>query len=38
MIEGDPTQFEQMLLNLCINANHAMTMMRGQMIRPAVNL
>lgn len=29
MAKGDPTQLEQMLLNICINANHAMTMMRG---------
>ncbi len=28
MIKGDPTQLEQMLLNICINANHAMTIMR----------
>jgi PAS domain S-box-containing protein len=28
MAEGDPTQIEQVLLNLCVNASHAMTMMR----------
>ena len=30
LIKGDPTQLEQMLLNICINANHAMTFMRDQ--------
>ena len=29
MIKGDPTQLEQMLLNIFINANHAMTIMRN---------
>ncbi len=28
MISGDPTQIEQVLLNLCVNAAHAMTIMR----------
>ena len=28
--EGDKTQLEQVLLNLCINASHAMTIMRGK--------
>ncbi len=28
VIKGDPTQIEQVLLNLCINAEHAMTIMR----------
>lgn len=28
IIHGDHTQIEQVLLNICINANHAMTMMR----------
>ena len=28
IIEGDKTQLEQVLLNLCINASHAMTIMR----------
>ncbi len=28
MIKSDPTQIEQILLNLCINAAHAMTIMR----------
>lgn len=28
-IHADPTQTEQILLNLCINAGHAMTIMRG---------
>jgi len=30
MIDADPTQLEQCLLNLCINAAHAMTMMRNE--------
>ena len=30
IIEGDKTQLEQVLLNLCINASHAMTLMRGK--------
>ena len=29
LVKADPTQLEQMLLNLCINANHAMTIMRA---------
>ena len=28
MVMADPTQVEQVILNLCINAEHAMTMMR----------
>lgn len=28
IVSADPTQIEQVLLNLCINANHAMTIMR----------
>lgn len=28
-VRADPTQIEQMLLNICINASHAMTIMRG---------
>lgn len=28
MMEGDPAQIEQVLLNICINASHAMTIMR----------
>lgn len=28
LIEADPTQIEQVLLNLCVNASHAMTIMR----------
>jgi len=28
-IMGEPAQIEQVLLNLCINASHAMTIMRG---------
>lgn len=30
MVNGDPTQLEQVLLNLCINASHAMTIMREE--------
>ncbi len=29
MVEADPTQIEQVLLNLCVNAAHAMTLMRS---------
>jgi len=29
MTEGDPTQIEQAILNICINASHAMTVMRN---------
>ncbi len=29
IVNADPAQLEQVLLNLCINANHAMTMMRS---------
>jgi PAS domain S-box-containing protein len=28
IIEADPTHIEQILLNICVNANHAMTIMR----------
>ncbi|MBF9015984.1 MULTISPECIES: ATP-binding protein [unclassified Oceanispirochaeta] len=28
LTKGDPTQIEQVILNLCINASHAMTIMR----------
>ncbi len=28
IIKADPSQFEQVLLNLCVNASHAMTIMR----------
>lgn len=30
MIEGVPAQIEQVILNLCVNASHAMTMMRSE--------
>ncbi len=30
MVEGDATQIEQFLLNLCVNAGHAMTIMRPE--------
>jgi PAS domain S-box-containing protein len=30
MVNADPTLVEQALLNLCINASHSMTMMRGE--------
>ncbi len=30
IIKGDPSQIEQVFLNLCINASHAMTIMRGE--------
>lgn len=30
IINGDPSQVEQVLLNLCVNAAHAMTIMKGQ--------
>ncbi len=30
MISSDPTQMEQVLLNLCLNAAHAMTIMRNE--------
>lgn len=29
LVTADPSQIEQVLLNLCINADHAMTIMRG---------
>lgn len=29
MVNTSPTQMEQVLLNLCVNAAHAMTTMRG---------
>ena len=29
-VHADPTQIEQALLNLCVNASHAMTLMRGE--------
>jgi len=38
MIMGDTTQIEQMLLNLCINGSHAMTIMRREGERPGGRL
>jgi CheY-like chemotaxis protein len=29
-VSGDPTQIEQVLLNICINSGHAMTIMRSE--------
>jgi len=29
LVRGDPAQIEQVILNLCLNASHAMTIMRG---------
>jgi signal transduction histidine kinase/CheY-like chemotaxis protein/peptide methionine sulfoxide reductase MsrB len=29
-VAGDPTQLEQIILNICINAEHAMTIMKSQ--------
>ncbi|MFW5770151.1 MAG: response regulator [Spirochaetota bacterium] len=29
-VNADPTQIEQAVLNLCVNASHAMTIMRGE--------
>ena len=30
IVSADPTQLEQIFLNICINASHAMTIMRGE--------
>lgn len=30
MISADPVQIEQVIINLCVNASHAMTIMRGE--------
>ncbi|MCK5076325.1 MAG: cache domain-containing protein, partial [Calditrichia bacterium] len=30
MVNADPSQLEQVLLNLCINSSHSMTIMRGK--------
>jgi len=30
LVKADPTQIEQALLNFCVNADHAMTLMRGE--------
>jgi len=33
-VEGDPTQIEQSILNLCVNASHAMTIMKDEEDKP----
>jgi PAS domain S-box-containing protein len=40
LVQADPTQLEQILLNLCVNANHAMTLMRpeGQAMGGVLNI
>lgn len=38
MTEGDTTQIEQSILNICINANHAMTIMREENEKPGGKL
>lgn len=30
MVKADPTQIEQVILNLCVNASHALTIMKGK--------
>ncbi|PKL39784.1 MAG: hypothetical protein CVV44_06060 [Spirochaetae bacterium HGW-Spirochaetae-1] len=37
-VMGDPTQLEQVFLNLCVNASHAMTLMRPENDREGGNL
>lgn len=38
MVSADPTQLEQILLNLCVNAGHAMTIMRPEGQNPGGKL
>jgi len=38
MTEGDATQIEQSILNICINASHAMTIMREENEKPGGKL
>ena len=38
MTEGDATQIEQSILNICINSSHAMTIMREENEKPGGKL
>jgi len=37
-VKADPTQIEQVILNICINASHAMTIMRSENEKPGGTL